>query len=615
MSFSDQINQTQALEKLLQSVSLTGTVRTRHKIIVGIDYGTTFSGISYVTTDKSCIEDINIISTWPGGAHSAWKTPTRIAYASENPQMKNNKWGFEVHPKFRSYSWTKLLLDQNATLGEHDDPALATMSGSGLMKVPRHRNAQGVCEDFLRELYKYMSLKLRQQMSEATFENTPMECWITLPAIWSDEAKDATLKAAKKAGFGSRQDDEVFTIAEPEAAAIATLKKYSETHALNAIKSNDHILICDCGGGTVDITTYTITHTQPHLEFDELCVGVGGKCGSTYIDRNLHTLLSNRFGADFDDVPFSRKGPGSEFMRNFERVKRDFGLKEDDDVQELGPIRLNFTPDSEYYDEDEHVIKLSYTDLQKVFDPVIEEITKLVRQQIREAKDKKGAVIDRVILVGGFAESPYLHKTLTEWCRDNGGISLMCPEHPQAAVVLGAALRGLEGIAPRMKQARRHYGISLNKSFREGIDPPDLARYDDWDNSKRCSGRMVWLINKGEAIFEDSFRTAYCVSTYNPGLSRYKRLKLFSSSLNDAPEYMTDSSVEEIGSIVSRFAADFDLGPSASSRYNEVLEKTIHRFEHQVQIKFGNKGENLTCQDVINGEVVSTAKIEFNRRR
>ena len=63
-----------------------------------------------------------------------------------------------------------------------------------------------------------------------------MECWITLPAIRSEEAKAATLAAAKNAGFGDNPKDQVFTIAEPEAAAIATLKKYAEPDALNPIK-------------------------------------------------------------------------------------------------------------------------------------------------------------------------------------------------------------------------------------------------------------------------------------------------------------------------------------------------------------------------------------------
>lgn len=117
------------------------------------------------------------------------------------------------------------------------------------------------------------------------------------------------------------------------------------------------------------------------MDFDELLIGVGktlehlchpalgnidltffcttgGKCGSTYIDRNLHTLLSKRFGSNFDDLPFAQKGPGSRFMMSFEKCKRDFGLSDDKDTQEVGPIRLNL-PDSEHYDEDERMVKLT----------------------------------------------------------------------------------------------------------------------------------------------------------------------------------------------------------------------------------------------------------------
>jgi len=141
----------------------------RHKIIVGIDYGTTFSGlklilisscpsdiqlgISYVTTDKSDIDDINIITTWPGHQSTTWKTPTRLAYKRENTGLHSNKWGFEVDSKLKSYSWTKLLLDKNAPVGDYDEPSLSTTSGQGMMRVPSFRDAQGVCEDFLREMH------------------------------------------------------------------------------------------------------------------------------------------------------------------------------------------------------------------------------------------------------------------------------------------------------------------------------------------------------------------------------------------------------------------------------------------------------------------------------
>ena len=88
-------------------------------------------------------------------------------------------------------------------------------------------------------------------------------------------------------------------------------------------------------------------------------------------------------------------------------------------------------------------------DIQGLFDPVVREISNLVRQQVKEVKRKTGAAIDvifpfvdlhndqiltftiqRIILVGGFAESPYLYKALAEWCKTNGNIKLMCPEYP-----------------------------------------------------------------------------------------------------------------------------------------------------------------------------------------
>lgn len=34
-------------------------------------------------------------------------------------------------------------------------------------------------------------------------------------------------------------------------------------------------MVCGCGGGTVDLTTYTITAIEPLLEFDELVFGEG----------------------------------------------------------------------------------------------------------------------------------------------------------------------------------------------------------------------------------------------------------------------------------------------------------------------------------------------------
>ena len=45
-------------------------------------------------------------------------------------------------------------------------------------------------------------------------------------------------------------------------------------------------------------------------------------------------------------------------MLSFEKHKQDFGLGDDQDIRELGPIRLD-VQDSEYYDEVELYIRLT----------------------------------------------------------------------------------------------------------------------------------------------------------------------------------------------------------------------------------------------------------------
>ena len=57
-------------------------------------------------------------------------------------------------------------------------------------------------------------------------------------------------------------------------------------------------------------------------------------------------------------LPFSKKGPGSQLMLSFEKHKQDFGIYDDSRTIEVGPIHLNL-PESDYYDDDEHAIKLT----------------------------------------------------------------------------------------------------------------------------------------------------------------------------------------------------------------------------------------------------------------
>jgi hypothetical protein len=168
---------------------------------------------------------------------------------------------------------------------------------------------------------------------------------------------------------------------------------------------------------------------------------------------------------------------------------------------------------------------------------------------------------------------------LAEWryCSDTPSLSVTCHclklesylliSCSQSAVLRGAALRGLEGLAPRIKHSRRHYGISASYPFRENIDPEDHAFLWYTDNSKYCSGRMKWLISKvsnasngkklrlwrpfwprpanivfiqGEKIILGTFRTSSWLRKYSPGVENTFEDTLYSCSLVDAPGYDDD---------------------------------------------------------------------------
>ncbi|KAK3897932.1 heat shock protein SSA3 [Staphylotrichum tortipilum] len=580
----------------------------RLKIILGVDYGTTFTGVSYVTSDKTSIDDIDVIRTWPGDGRPVegnWKTPTVIAYGAENRGASRNYWGYEVRRGMASCSWTKLLLDTSAETSDYDDPSLRSAAGySSLFHLPEGKDAQMVCQDFLTEVYRFVVGNLKMRMTPEVFDMTPIECYLTVPAIWADKARAATWEAAKAAGFGSRKFDEIRMIAEPEAAAIAALRKDLRPGSVNAAKVGDNILILDCGGGTVDITTYSIKRTFPSIEFDEICVGAGGKCGSTYIDRNFLNWMKERFGEAFENVPARRKGPGSEFMSSFEKAKQSFGTTENDSF-EIYPIDMqgDFAPEA--YDEDEAAVTLSRADMEELFNPVVEQVIRLVSQQVDHISHTKGKRINCIVLVGGFGNSDYLKLKLDAWCASNGDIKCIRPNFCQAAVVRGAAIRGLEGAIPGTLICRRHYGFDWGLRFKEGID--DEANAYELFGTKYCAGFMQWMVERGAELSESTHKLVSVVRAWSPGSSYVIPITLYSSTLDSAPRRREEAGITEIGTITVDFT-NVDMSGFKTRTTEEGLE---YRLEYKIGIDFRSDEGVLRCFCQVHGRTIGVTSISF----
>lgn len=89
--------------------------------------------------------------------------------------------------------------------------------------------------DYLTQLYKHTMETLTRRYGESFMAITKVEFVLTVPAVWSDSAKNATLQAAERAGMGDRHQLKI--ISEPEAAAIYTLKTIQPTH----VKEGDNV--------------------------------------------------------------------------------------------------------------------------------------------------------------------------------------------------------------------------------------------------------------------------------------------------------------------------------------------------------------------------------------
>jgi hypothetical protein len=95
--------------------------------------------------------------------------------------------------------------------------------------------------DYLAQIYKHTMETLTRRYGETFMSLTKVQFVLTVPAVWSDSAKDATLKAAEKAGMGKRH--ELQLISEPEAAAVYTLKAIQPNH----LQIGDNFIVCDAG--------------------------------------------------------------------------------------------------------------------------------------------------------------------------------------------------------------------------------------------------------------------------------------------------------------------------------------------------------------------------------
>ena len=369
------------------------------KIVIGLDYGTTYTGVAFGDSAAS-FKDIQLISNWPGAySNNATneKVPSQVAYGDypdDDYQYDWGTWGnlIPTHVKGvgRQY-WTKLALDKNdkksrelrmliallsndmtgLSLGDDDD-------GDGPPAYPG-KEPKDIVADYLSGVKDHVFRHLRREFGPVLFNTCEIEVVVTVPAVWSDKAKDLTFQAVMKAGFAGKKEM-IKMITEPEAAATYTLKTLRAGAGGDDFQKGDHFILCDAGGGTVDLLSYKVSSVHPEFRVEEAAVGSGDKCGSTFIDRNFRKWLTAKLGEEaVKKIPEEKLGTGSRISREFEAIKTSF----------TGATRKWSLPipneagvkDDPAKGIDDGELLVTAEDLMEMFDPCVDRTLELIDEQ------------------------------------------------------------------------------------------------------------------------------------------------------------------------------------------------------------------------------------------
>jgi molecular chaperone DnaK (HSP70) len=257
----------------------------------------------------------------------------------------------------------------------------------------------------------------------------------------------------------------VRTISEPEAAAIYCILDMKDSLTL---KVGDKFVVCDAGGGTVDIITFEVESIDGDMvNLKEAVAGDGHACGSVFLNRRFKKWLI----VNYQDHPGWESDTLEDAMEHFEQdVKRNFRKGRDKNI-----VRVTGLSDDPKKGVRRQKLSIPSDVMQTFFEPVISTITAVICAQLKAAK---GATA--VLLVGGFGQNYYLGESIREVIGQD--FALWKPRRGEEAVARGGlqiSMAESSSESPLLqitsRVARQSYGITCGYKFLPS-DP----------SSKRC---------------------------------------------------------------------------------------------------------------------------------
>ncbi|PIL34591.1 hypothetical protein GSI_03370 [Ganoderma sinense ZZ0214-1] len=436
------------------------------KLVVGIDVGTTFSGVSYAILDPGEVPSIHSITRYPGQENEAGncKIPSVLYYHQDgtlhSAGAEATAPGMElvaededlVFVEWAPYNsdWDRFKLHLRP---EHLDAT--AISQHDLPPLPPDLSAVDVLADFLDYLFACTRRYICETHSNgesiwaSVQDNTVFV--LSHPNGWEGLQQSKMRQAAVAAGLvpDTREGrSRVRFVTEGEASLNFCINNGLAT---DAVQAGESVIIVDAGGGTVDVSSYRFLSTSP-ISVEEVTSPECTLQGSTRVNVRLHEFLKGHLAAS----PYGNEEDMKAMLDHFDKsTKPVFKDEKEPSYIKFGTMRDN--------------------------DPAT------------------------VFLVGGFAASPWLYSSLKERLGAIG-VTLYRPDsHTNKAVANGAVSFFLDHFVSS-RVMKMTYGTYVCVKY--NADKPEhrarrSKKYVRPSGEVVLSGRFDTVLRKGTRVCEN----------------------------------------------------------------------------------------------------------------
>ncbi|KAL6459491.1 hypothetical protein MHYP_G00329630 [Metynnis hypsauchen] len=561
-------------------------------LFIAVDFGTAFSGYCFQFSGG---EQIRMPKWGLEYGYDTPKTPTCILFNEDGEFLK---FGYEAVMTYRNTPKNdaqKLCYFDNFKMelyGKeiHRDLMIKATNG-------KEMRALKVFSEGLKFMKDHAMKMVGKHTSGRKFLPSDATWVLTVPAIWSSAAKQFMREAATEAGLVTESDPERLIIAlEPEAASVWCKKLPSEgfmeadlakTEKIEEVPGTQYMVV-DCGGGTIDITVHEVVDGG-HLK--ELHSISGNDMGGQRVDKNFSSFLRKIFSDKMFD----------EFMEDhpaeLQRLMYDFSTCKRYDGNILLPFPHSLQNIAEKSKSIEDYLKgisgaewesgqilLTQEKMRSLHDDSLRAIERLIRDILKKPNLK----IRYLLLVGGFALSPYVNKFVRE--KFGSRCTVICPVEAQLAVLKGAVMFGMMPNVVESRISLFTYGVSECEEFNESKHR-GKSTFLNKDGVKYCNVCFYGLVQKDESVRCDEVRDYIFGPVERDQTSMQFR---FYCTESKSPEFVDEEGMKKIGSFLVSM-------PDVRRGFNRSV---------RLEVKFGFTEMKATATDIESGET-SSVKLDF----